>query len=311
MSAVQPHSLLPHLGAGVGLRARHFRTVISERPAMDWFEIISENFMDSQGWPAEALSEIARHYRVVPHGVSLSIGSTEPLHAGYLQKLKRLADRVNAPWVSDHLCWTNQGGYNSHDLLPMPYTEASLAHVVDRVKQVQDYLGRRLLLENPSSYLSFRASTMPEWVFLAEAAEQADCGILLDVNNVYVCQRNHGWDALQYLAALPSHRIGQIHLAGHTDHGSHCIDTHIGPVPDPVWTLYQAALARFGAVATLIEWDEQIPEFAALQAEAARASGLLRGESLAPDRFLAADQTASPAVSNPVTFLLGYEANAA
>lgn len=307
MSATESTINLPCLGAGVGLRAKHFRTVIKERPAVDWFEIISENFMDSQGWPAEALSEIARHYRIVPHGVSLSIGSSEPLNQPYLKRLKQLADRIAAPWVSDHLCWTNCNGFNSHDLLPMPYTESSLQHVADRVKHVQDFLGRRLLLENPSSYLSFKSSSMPEWAFLAELVERADCGVLLDVNNVYVCQRNHGWDPEPYLAALPAGRIGQIHLAGHTDYGSHCIDTHIGPVPDSVWALYGDALARFGSVSTLIEWDEAIPEFPDLQAEASRAKAWMQGQGKPVGDAARTNPSSVFKVSNPVDFLVGYE----
>ena len=295
------------LGYGVGLRARHFRYVIEHRPAMDWFEVISENFMDSQGWPAEALREIARHYPIVPHGVSLSIGSCEPLNLEYLRKLRLLCDAVQAPWVSDHLCWTGLGRHNSHDLLPLPYTPEALTHIVARVRQVQECLGRRLLLENPSSYLTFRESTLTEWEFLAELAERADCGILLDVNNVYVCSRNHGWDALAYLDALPAARIGQIHVAGHTDHGSHCIDTHIGPVPSAVWALYREAIRRFGPVSTLVEWDEDIPEFALLQAEALRARAVAE-QDLLPEAVLAVVRAEGEALSNPLDFMVGVEA---
>ena len=302
----RPDALTPSLGCGVGLRARHFRHVIEQRPAIDWFEVIAENFMDSQGWPAEALRQIARHYPIVPHGVSLSIGSSEPLDERYLLRLRQLADGLRAPWVSDHLCWTSVGGHNSHDLLPLPYTPQTLAHVVDRAKQVQDALGRRLLLENPSSYLSFRASTLPEWAFLAELAERADCGILLDVNNVHVCSRNHGWDPLAYLDALPATRIGQIHVAGHTDHGTHCIDTHIGPTPTAVWSLYREAIRRYGAVPTLVEWDEDIPPFPVLQEEAERARAVIERDVL-PEPCAA--HAGEAGVSNPVGFLVGYEAS--
>lgn len=299
------------LGFGAGLRSRHFRHVIDTRPAVDWFEIISENFMDSQGWPAEALREISRHYPIVPHGVSLSIGSTEPLNLDYLSKLRRLADACDAPWVSDHLCWTSIGGHNSHDLLPLPYTAETLSHVVDRAKTVQDVLGRRLLLENPSSYLDFRHSTMTEWDFMAELVERADCGLLLDVNNIYVCSRNHGWDPSLYLGALPPSRIGQIHIAGHTDHGTHCIDTHIGPIPEPVWGLYLDAIERFGPVSTLLEWDEEIPEFPVLQAELQRAREVMERRVL--PHSMPASAVANKhdgghdAVSNPVDFIVGYE----
>ena len=296
------------LGYGVGLRSRHFRHVIDTRPAVDWFEVISENFMDSQGWPAEALRLIAAHYPVVPHGVSLSIGSTDPLDRDYLHRLRQLCDAVRAPWVSDHLCWTSMGGHNSHDLLPLPYTHETLAHVADRAMRVQDELGRRLLLENPSSYLSFRESTMTEWDFMAELAERADCGILLDVNNVYVCSRNHGWDSGAYLAALPAGRIVQIHVAGHSDHGSHCIDTHVGPVPHAVWALYRDAVRRFGAVSTLVEWDEEIPEFPVLLAEAQRAREVAEGRA-APESEPATwpAPAMGNALSNPVDFMVGYE----
>lgn len=303
-----PDALTPSLGCGVGLRARHFRHVIEQRPAIDWFEVISENFMDSQGWPAEALRQIAQHYPIVPHGVSLSIGSSEPLDERYLLRLRQLADDLGAPWVSDHLCWTSVGGHNSHDLLPLPYTPQTLTHVVDRAKQVQDALGRRLLLENPSSYLSFRASTLPEWAFLAELAERADCGILLDVNNVHVCSRNHGWDPLAYLDALPATRIGQIHVAGHTDHGTHCIDTHIGPTPTSVWQLFREAIRRYGAVPTLVEWDEDIPAFPVLQQEAERARSVIEHDVL-PEPCSA--HAGEAGVSNPVGFLVGYEATSA
>lgn len=298
-----------HLGFGIGLRAKHFRHVLENRPAVDWFEIISENFMDSHGWPAEVLRQVRAHYPVVPHGVSLSIGSSDPLNPAYLDKLDTLAKTCNAPWVSDHLCWTGVGGHNSHDLLPLPYTEETLGHVVERVRMVQDKLGRRLLLENPSSYISFRESTLSEWHFLAELSERADCGILLDVNNLYVCSRNHGWDPLAYIHALPAQRVMQMHIAGHTDYGSHCIDTHIGPVARAVWELYLAAIEHCGPVATLLEWDQDIPEFEQLEAEVARAKNIVATRRLPCDLPLAESppQAASQRISNPIDFLIERE----
>jgi len=204
-------------------------------------------------------------------GVSLSIGSSDPLDAAYLRTLKQLARRFEPAWISDHLCWTGAGGHNAHDLLPLPYTDEALRHVVGRVCQVQDVLGRRILLENVSTYLEYEQSTMPEWVFLREVAERADCGILLDVNNVYVSAVNHGFDPSAYLAGVPADRVGQIHLAGHSDHGTHLLDTHDAPVRVEVWELYRSAVERMGRVSTLVEWDEHVPELPELLAEAERA----------------------------------------
>ena len=203
--------------------------------------------------------------------MSLSLGSTDPLNDAYLRDLQTLIHRFEPAWVSDHLCWGSVGGHYAHDLLPLPYTEEALQHVAERVRAVQDRLGRQILLENVSSYLTFSHSTMPEWTFLAEVAERADCGILLDVNNVYVSAINHGFNPAEYLTALPAERIGQIHLAGHSDQGTHLLDTHAGPVSAPVWDLYRLALRCYGRVSTLIEWDERIPEFEELCAEAERA----------------------------------------
>jgi hypothetical protein len=201
------------------------------------------------------------------HGVSLSIGSPEQLNREYLKKLKILADFLDSPWVSDHLCWTGTGGKNTHDLLPLPYTQETLTHVIDRIKQVQDTLGRYILLENPSTYVEFNASAIPEWEFLAQLAVKADCGLLLDVNNVYVNAFNHKYDARKYIDALPADRIVQIHLAGHRNLGSHIIDTHDNVVADEVWKLYAYTMRRKGLISTMIEWDEHVPEFPVLLAE--------------------------------------------
>jgi uncharacterized protein (UPF0276 family) len=296
----------PQLGFGVGLRAQPFRHVLERPVDVDWFEIISENFMDSQGWPSEVLRRVSRRHPVVPHGVSLSIGSTDALDGAYLERLRSLADACAAPWVSDHLCWTTVGGHNSHDLLPLPYTEQSLEHVAGRIAAVQQRLGRRLLLENPSSYLSFRESTLSEGEFLAELCERADCGVLLDVNNLYVCQRNHGWDPLGYLAALNPERVWQIHIAGHTDHGSHCIDTHSGPVTVPVWELYLAAIEHCGPVSTLLEWDQDIPSFEVLEQQLALARQISATRTL-PEQLSNVScgrGVERGAVSNPISFLI-------
>ena len=208
---------------------------------------------------------------VVLHGVSLSLGSTDPLSEPYLRALRALAERVAPAWVSDHLCWGSVGGHYAHDLLPLPYTEEALDHVVERVRTVQDRLGRQILIENVSSYLTFTHSAMPEWEFLAAVAERADCGILLDVNNVYVSAVNHGFDAERYILAVPADRVGQIHLAGHSHRGTHLLDTHDGHVAPAVWDLYRVAVRRCGRVSTLVEWDDRIPEWDVLCAEAERA----------------------------------------
>jgi uncharacterized protein (UPF0276 family) len=258
----------PHLGFGVGLRSVHFSHLLAHSPPVDWLEIISENFLDSQGRPRHVLRQLAERYPLVMHGVSLSIGSTDPLDFEYLGKLKRLAAEISPRWISDHLCWTGVAGHNSHDLLPLPLHEESLAHVVERVRIVQDFLERPLVLENPSSYVTFADSTIPEEEFLARMAEEADCGILLDVNNVYVSSRNHDFCPEQYLRALPHERIVQFHLAGHTDLGTHCIDTHDGQVIDAVWRLYRLAHELTGGAATLLEWDAKIPSFDEVHAEA-------------------------------------------
>ncbi|MDQ3331654.1 MAG: DUF692 domain-containing protein [Planctomycetota bacterium] len=268
----------PHLGLGVGLRTVHFDHILRHNPAVDWFEIISENFMDSGGRPRYILEQIAERYPVVMHGVSLSIGSADALDVDYLRRLKNLADTVGARWVSDHICWTGVAGRNTHDLLPVPFDETTLRHVIDRIRIVQDVMERPFVLENPSSYVEFTRSTMPEWEFVSRMADEADCGLLLDVNNVYVSARNHDFDAEHFIRSLPHQRVVQFHLAGHTDLGTHCIDTHDGHVVDPVWSLYRLAHELTGGVSTLLEWDAQIPPFPVLHAEVLKAKECIAGQ---------------------------------
>lgn len=268
----------PFLGFGLGLRTPHFEHVLQHQPDVDWFEILSENYMVAGGKPRYYLEAIAEQYPIVMHGVSMSIGSTDPLDLEYLKALKKLANDVQPKWISDHICWTSIHGKNSHDLLPLPYTRATVKHVAERVRQVQDILGRRILLENVSSYLSYKNSEMDEWTFLAEVAEAADCLILLDINNIYVSARNHNFDPLAYLNKIPTKRVQQFHLAGHSDFGDHVIDTHDHDVPDTVWQLYREALQRFGAVSTMIERDDNIPEFPALFDELQLAKNIAQQE---------------------------------
>ncbi|WP_372597932.1 DUF692 domain-containing protein [Amphritea sp.] len=255
------------LGFGLGLRTQHFNDVLETRPDVDWFEIISENFMVAGGKPKYYLHAIREQYPMVMHGVSLSIGSTDPLDTDYLQRLKRLATEVQPRWISDHLCWTGLDGINSHDLLPMPYTEEAVNHVAGRIIQVQDTLGRQLLLENVSSYISYTESAMSEWEFYNAVVERADCLMLLDINNIYVSSRNHNVDPQAYLNAINPERVRQLHLAGHSDYGTHVIDTHDHDICEPVWDLYRQALLRFGAVSTMIERDDNIPPLNQLVAE--------------------------------------------
>lgn len=254
----------PYLGYGLGLRKDHYETVLSELPPVDWFEILSENYMVDGGKPLHYLTRIREHYPMVMHGVSMSIGSVEPLNWDYLKQLRALITRVEPEWISDHLCWTGTNGINLHDLMPLPYTEEAIQHVVNRVEQVQDYLGRRILLENVSSYVSYRDSQISEWEFLREVAERADCLILLDINNIYVSAFNHNFDPQLYLQAMPTERIYQFHLAGHTRQDDLIIDTHDQPVSDPVFELYARAVKRFGKVSTMIERDDNIPPLADL-----------------------------------------------
>ena len=259
--------MFPFLGRGLGLRREHYGHVMERRPTVGWFEVITENFMVAGGNPRRVLAAVRRDYPVVLHGVSLSIASTDPLDQRYLAELAALAREVEPAWISDHVCWGTAHGINAHDLLPVPYTEEALAHVVSRVAAVQERLGRRILLENPSSYLRFLGDEMTEYEWIAELARRADCGILLDVNNVFVSAHNHGFDPRDYLAAMPAERVGQIHLAGHTEEGALLIDTHDGCVRPEVWQLYAEAIARFGARSTMIEWDQNVPPFEVLEQE--------------------------------------------
>jgi uncharacterized protein len=248
-----------NLGFGLGLRVDHYETILNSQPAIDWFEIISENYLVPGGKPLHYLDRIRERYPLVMHGVSLSIGSTDPLNRDYLKQLKALAARVQPAWISDHLCWTGVHGTNLHDLLPLPYTEETIDHVAARIREVQDSLGRQLLIENVSSYVSYAQSQLSEWDFLRAVCERADCLLLFDVNNIYVSSVNHGFDPLDYLNGIPAERVQQFHLAGHEDHGRYIIDTHDHPVPDPVWDLYAEALRRFGPMSTMIERDDNIP----------------------------------------------------
>ena len=259
MNVNESNNNRPYLGYGLGLRKEHYETVLTERPKVDWFEIVSENYMVDGGKPLDYLTRIREHYPMVMHGVSMSIGSTEPLNFDYLKQLKSLIKRVEPEWISDHLCWTGVNGLNLHDLMPLPYTEEAIEHVADRVSQVQDYLGRQMLLENVSSYVSYSDSTITEWEFLREVAERADCLILLDLNNIYVSAYNHNFDPYTYLTAIPGERVYQFHLAGHTHENNLIIDTHDHPIADPVFDLYAAAVEHFGRVSTMIERDDNIP----------------------------------------------------
>ncbi|RDI97541.1 DUF692 domain-containing protein [Dyella solisilvae] len=258
---------LPYLGYGLGLRVDHYESLIDEPGDVEWLEIVSENYLAPGGRPLRWLERFRERFPLVMHGVSMSIGGADPLDERYLDQLDALARRIEPAWISDHLCWTGVGGVNLHDLMPLPYTEEALDHVVARVQHVQDRLGRRILLENVSSYIRFAASQLTEWEFLAAVAERADCLILLDINNVHVSAHNHGFSALDYLDGIPASRVQQFHLAGHERSGSLLIDTHDAPVVDPVWDLYVEALRRFGRVSTMIERDDHIPPLQELRAE--------------------------------------------
>jgi uncharacterized protein len=296
-----PRRGLPNLGLGVGLRNQHFSYLMNHDPDVDWFEIISENFIDNYGYARRVLERLASIRPLVMHGVSLSIGSTDPLDWNYLKKLKALAEFVHPAWISDHLCWTGVAGVNTHDLLPLPLNEESLRHVAERVRQVQNFLERPLVVENPSSYLEFKESTIAEWDFLSELARETGCGLLLDVNNVYVSGYNHGFDPEHYIRSIAHDAVVQIHLAGPTDCGRFLVDTHDQPVPARVWELYSLAQELTGGVSTLLEWDSNIPEFPELVAELRKAEVALRGEN--PGAAVHKSAAAS-AISNPVDFQL-------
>ena len=279
----------PMLGYGVGLRRQHYSQVLETRPQVDWFEVISENFMVAGGRALEVLEGVRANYPIAMHGVSMSIGSTDPLNRTYLRQLRELARRFEPAWISDHLCWTGVGGRNLHDLLPLPYTEEAIRHVAARICAVQDILERPILIENVSSYMAFADSTMTEWEFISTIADEADCGILLDINNIFVSAFNHRFDANDYIDAVPAERVVQYHLAGHSDHGTYLLDTHDHPVRDEVWALYQRAARRFGAVSALVEWDDNIPEFAELANTADRARAIFNADS--------SERTGKPALS--------------
>ena len=257
----------PYIGFGLGLRREHYQAIVDTEPGVDWFEVTTENFMGDGGLPLLHLDTIRNTYPVVMHGVSLSIGSTDPIDFDYLAKLKVLIKRTEPQWVSDHLCWTGVDGVNTHDLLPLPYNEEALTHVIQRVEQVQDFLGQRILLENVSSYIDFAPAAFNEWTFLRDVARGADCRILLDINNVYVSARNHGFDPYTFLNEIPSECVWQFHLAGHSDYGSHIVDTHDQPIVDDVWALYAYACESFGQVSTMIERDDNIPPLGELLEE--------------------------------------------
>ena len=261
-------------GFGLGLRTTHYTDFATAPQPVDWLEIISDNYLCAGGKPLHMLDTIRADYPMAMHGVSLSIGSADGLDRPYLQQLRQLAERIEPLWISDHLCWTGLSGHNSHDLLPLPYTVEALGVVVEHVRQVQDTLGRRLVLENVSSYLTYRSDEMTEWQFLREVCERADCLLLLDVNNIYVSSVNHDFDPIEYLHALPPERIQQIHLAGHSDNGNHIVDTHDHPVAEPVWALYAEACRLLGSVATMVERDDNIPPLPELLVELDRARAI-------------------------------------
>jgi hypothetical protein len=260
-----------NLGIGLGLRVPHLATIFQTQPKVDWFEIISENYMVDGGRPLETLDKILANYRVVQHGVSLSIGSTDPLDFEYLKKLKTLTRYTKTPWFSDHLCWSSHAHNYLHDLLPLPYTEATIAHIAERARIVQDFIELPFALENLSSYVTFSADEMPEWDFYAEIVERANCYMMFDVNNVYVSSRNHNFDPMDYINAVPYDRVIQMHIAGHTDKGTHVLDTHNDFIRDDVWELYKVMYERTGGVSTLLEWDDDFISFEETHAEALKA----------------------------------------
>ena len=270
-------------GVGIGLRVPHYRHILEKKPVVDWFEIISENYMIDGGRPLSVLDSILEQYRVVQHGVSMYFGSAEPLSREHLRRLKALVRRTGTSWLSDHLCWGSVDGTYTHDLLPMPYTFEAARNTAEKIRQAQDFLEVPIAVENVSSYAEFHVSEMTEWEFLNEVVERADCGILLDVNNIYVSSQNHNFDPRQYVEAVPADRVAQIHIAGHSKFEKYTLDTHDHPVLDPVWGLYARAIERCGPTATLLEWDDSIPSFEEVHAEALKANRYLQGyETTAP-----------------------------
>jgi uncharacterized protein (UPF0276 family) len=268
LSTVHPALLQPALGFGLGLRPAHYDALLDEhRGSVSWLEVLTENYLVPGGKPLHYLARLREHYPMVMHGVSLSIAGNEPLNVDYLREVRALADQLETRWISDHLCFTGVDGINLHDLLPVPFTGEALRHIAARISQVQDFLGRRILIENVSSYLTYRESEMSEWAFLSALAQEADCLLLLDVNNIYVSSVNHGFDPLTFLNGVPIERVQQFHLAGHSKVGAHLIDTHDAPIAPDVWQLYAAAVRRFGSGSTMIERDANIPELSELLAE--------------------------------------------
>lgn len=259
-------------GVGIGLRIPHYRHILERKPVVDWFEIISENYMVDGGKPLRVLDQILEQYKVVQHGVSMYFGSAEALNLEHLRRLKKLVRRTRTPWLSDHLCWGSVDGRYTHDLLPMPYTFEAVKTTADKIRQVQDYAEVPVVVENVSSYAEFHVSEMTEWEFLMEVVERANCGILLDVNNIYVSSQNHDFNPMTYVNAIPAERVAQIHIAGHSKYEKYILDTHDHPVIDPVWALYARAIERCGPTATLLEWDDKIPSFDEVHAEALKAN---------------------------------------
>ena len=269
-------------GIGIGLRVPHYNHILAEKPTVDWFEIISENFMVDGGRPLKVLDQILEQYRVVQHGVSAYFGSAQPLNREHLKKLKRLVKRTGTPWVSDHLCWGSVDGRFTHDLLPMPYTFAAAKVTARKIRQTRDFLEVPIAVENVSSYAEFHVSEMTEWEFLAEVVDLADCGILLDVNNIYVSSRNHNFNPYDYLNGIPAERVAQFHIAGHTKYQKYVLDTHDHPVIDPVWKLYEHAIRKTGKTATLLEWDARIPSFEEVHSEALKANRFIENLEAKP-----------------------------
>jgi len=268
-------------GVGIGLRIPHYNHILEKKPVVDWFEIISENFMVDGGRPLHVLDQILEQYRVVQHGVSMYFGSVEPLNREHLRRLKALVRRTKTPWLSDHLCWGSVDGTYSHDLLPMPYTFEAAKKTAQKIREARDFLEVPVVVENVSSYAEFHASEMTEWQFLTEVVEDADCGILLDVNNIYVSSRNHNFDPYDYVNNVPHERVAQIHIAGHSKYERYILDTHDHPVIDPVWRLYERAVELVGPTATLLEWDDRIPSFDEVHREALKATRHVREKVVA------------------------------
>jgi uncharacterized protein len=278
-------------GVGIGLRVPHYDHIFSKKPIVDWFEIISENYMVDGGRPLRILDQILDQYRVVQHGVSMYFGSAQPLNRDHLRRIKELTKRTKTPWLSDHLCWGSVDGRYTHDLLPLPYTFEAIRITAERVRMVRDYLEIPVAVENVSSYAEYHDSEMTEWEFLSEVVHAADCGILLDVNNIYVSSQNHGFDPMEYVNSIAADRVAQIHIAGHSKFEKYILDTHDHPVLDPVWGLYARAIERCGPTATLLEWDDNIPSFEEVHAEALKANRfLLAGEWPIPQKFAMAEE---------------------